>query len=280
MNNLFDYRDYRDFLKDRIAELKKARVKVSCRAIAAELGISSAGHVSQMINGTAVITETQLPKLMELFQITKKSEQEYFSLLVRYHQTGPMNEKRELLREIAGKSGKRGVKVSRDQYEFYQKWYYAAIRDILDIAPFSGDFKSLAQMVEPAISVQEARSAISILERLGMIIRNEKGVYQAASKILEADFAEDSRVVLSGYAEAMINQAKHALNRMDPSERSISWTGFSASEAGFDLIRDEIRLFRERIMEIVEKDTAASRVYHMNIHCFPLSKDLGEASHE
>ncbi len=277
MNNLFDYRDYRDFLKDRIAELKKARIKVSCRAIAAELGINSAGHVSQMINGTAVITDAILPAFMAIFQITKKNEQEYFALLVRYHQTGPMNEKRELLKQIAGKSGKRGVKVSRDQYEFYQKWYYAAIRDILDIAPFSGDYKELARMVEPAITPQEARTAIQILERLGMIIRDDAGVYRAVSKILEADFAEDSRVVLSGYADAMITQAHHALNHMEPSQRSISWAGFSASEAGFELIRDEIRLFRDRIMEIVEKDTEASRVYHLNIHCFPLSKDLGKA---
>lgn len=277
MNNLFDYRDYRDFLKDRIAELKKARHKVSCRTIAAELGISSAGHVSQMINGTTVITDSILPKFMAIFQITKKSEQEYFTLLVRYHQTGPMNEKRELLKQIAGHSGKRGVKVSRDQYEFYQKWYYAAIRDILDITPFSGDYKELARMVEPSITPQEARTAIQILERLGMIIRENSGVYRAASKILDVDFADDSRVVLSGYADAMINQARYALNHMEPSKRSISWAGFSASEAGFELIREEIKLFRERIMEIVEKDDKASRVYHLNIHCFPLSKDLGKA---
>jgi len=277
MNNLFDYRDYRDFLKDRISDLKKARYKVSCRALATELGISSAGHISQMINGTAIITESQLPKFMQIFHITKKSEQEYFALLVRYHQAGPMNEKRELLKQISHKSGKRGVKVSRDQYEFYQKWYYAAIREMLDITPFSGDYKELARMLEPSITPAEAHTAIQILERLGMIIREESGVYHAASKILDVDCAEDSRVVLSGYAEAMITQAHHALNKMEPSKRSISWAGFSASEEGFRLICEEIRLFRDRVLEIVEKDTHSSRVYHMNIHCFPVSKELGKA---
>lgn len=275
MNSVFDYRDYRDFLKERIALLKKERRGFTYRFIAAELGLNSAGHVSQMINGTTAITPEMLKKFMDIFQI-KGKERDYFTLLVQYHQTGPMNEKRELLRKIASKSGKRGVKVSRDQYEFYQKWYYAAIRDILDLQPFTGDYKELAQMVEPAITPQEARKSIQILERLGMIIREDNGAYKATSQIVEADFAQDARVVLSGYAEEMTHRAVHALNRMEPDERSISWASFSTSKDGFQLIRDEIRLFRERIMEIVEQDHDASRVYHMNIHCFPLSKDLNE----
>ncbi len=276
MNSVFDYRDYRDFLKDRISVIKKSRRGFTFRTMASEIGVKSAGHLSQMVNGTTVISVAMLPKLIKLFQI-KKSEQEQFALLVAYHQTGPMNQKRELLKKISLKSTKSGVKVSRDQYEFYQKWYYAAIRDILDIHSFSGDYKALAQMVEPAITPQEARNAIKILERLGMILADDAGIYKATSQIVQTDFAQDARVVLSGYAEEMIHRAEYALNTMEPSERTISWASFSASKDGYKLINEEIRIFRERLMNIVEKDTEASRVYHMNIHCFPLSKDLNEA---
>ncbi len=275
MNSVFDYRDYRDFLKERIALIKKLRRGFTVRFIAKELGISSAGHVSQMINGTTAISTKILPRFMKVFEIAK-SEQSFFTLLVRYHQVGPMDEKREILKLITAKSRISGAKISRDQYAFYEKWYYAAIRDILDIHPFSGSYKELAQLVEPAISPQEARDAIKILERLGLIYRETDGTFCATSQILEADFDSETRVVLSGYAQEMMKRAEYALNRMEPEERTISWASFSTSPDGYQLIRDEIRLFRERIMEIVEKDKQSSRVYHMNIHCFPLSQTIEE----
>lgn len=270
MPSVLDYRDYRDFLRIRLKELKAADSCYTYRYIAAELGLKSAGHVTQMVKGTCKISSKVLPKLLILLKLTKR-EENYFQLLVEYGQASCMDEKRELLARISRFSGERAVKVSREQYEFYQKWYYAAIRDLLAIHPFAGDYKQLAHMVEPAISPSQARDAVTILQKL-KLITIENGLWRATSTVLSLDLAEESTVVLSGYASQMIERAGYALNRLPRKERTISWAGFSASRKTFELIQDEIRLFRRRIMEIIKKDTAPDRVYHLNIHCFPLSK--------
>ena len=275
MNSVFSYIDYREFLSDRISALKEGRRGFTYRNIAELLGLKSAGHITQILKGRASITDSLLPKVLKVFEINSR-ERDYFTLLVRYAQAPSMNEKRELLKKISSSSDKKSIKINREQYKFYQKWYYAAIRDILDIVPFKGDFKELAQMVEPAISTQEARETISTLEKLEIIQKSEAGIYNVTSKIITSEPTPETRVILSGYADEMIGKASYALNSMEPSERTISWAGFSVSDDGFRLIQDEIREFRERVMNIVEEDKAASRVYHMNIHCFPISKDVSE----
>lgn len=270
MASVLDYRDYRDFLRIRLKELKAADSSYTYRRIAAELELKSAGHVTQMVKGTCRISSKVLPKLTTLLKLTKR-EETFFELLVHYGQAAAMDEKRELLEKIARFSGERAVKISREQYEFYQKWYYAAIRDLLSIHPFYGDYKELAHLVEPAITPTEARTAIQILQKL-KLISCDNGVWRATSTVLSMDLAEEGTVVLSGYAAQMIDQAKHALNRLPKKERTISWAGFSASQKTFELIQEEIRLFRRRIMELIKRDNDAERVYHLNIHCFPLSK--------
>ncbi len=274
MPSVLEYRDYRDYLRIRLKELKANDSKFTYRYIASELGLKSAGHVTQMVKGSSRISRKVLPNVVKLLQLTRR-EEGYFQLLVEYGQATCMDEKRELLAKISRFSGERAVKVSREQYEFYQKWYYAAIRDLLAIYPFDGDFKKLAHQVEPSISPSEARGAIRILENL-KLITCEKGIWRSSSTVLSLDLAEESTVVLSGYASQMIERAGYALNRLPRKERTISWAGFSASRKAFELIQDEIRQFRKRVMEIIKQDDNPTRVYHLNIHCFPLSKKLDQ----
>lgn len=273
MESIFNYRDYSQFLQDRIASIKASNRRFTYRYIADQLGLKSAGHVTQLVKGTASITAKHLPLLSGLLQL-KGREKRYFELLVQYGQVQSMTQKRALLAKMSRFTGDKAVKVSRDQYQFYQKWYYAAIRDILALEPFTGDYSHLAQMIEPTITRDEARDAIQTLTRLELISRDEDGVYSATSKILSMEMSEERAVLLNGYAEQMIDRAKYALNYLNKSERVISWAGFTASAEGYELIKEEIAQFRKRVMAIVAKDEKAARVYHMNIDCFPLSKDV------
>lgn len=273
METIFKYRNYSEYLKDKISAIKAGNKRFTYRYIAAQLGLKSAGHVTQLVKGIATITPKLLPKLADVLEL-KGRERRYFELLVQYGQVPSMAEKREILARLTRFTGDKGVKVSRDQYQFYQKWYYAAIRDILTLAPFRADYSALAKMVEPTITREEAKDAIRTLERLELIHRDENNVFQATSKILSMEMGEERAILINGYAEQMIDRAKYALNHQDKSERTISWAGFSASEMGYELIKEEIKLFRQRVMDIVTKDEQSTRVYHMNIDCFPLSKKV------
>jgi uncharacterized protein (TIGR02147 family) len=44
------------------------------------------------------------------------------------------------------------------------------------------------------------------------------------------------------------------------------------SEATFKNLSEKLRQFRREILEQAEKDETADRVYHLNLHLYPLSK--------
>ncbi len=275
MPSIYRYRDYRSFLKDSFVEKKAENRRCTYRYIAAQLQLKSAGHVTQMVKGQARVTDKTRDLLKELLEVRGR-DASYFDLLLAYGQAPSMKEKRELLAAMAAYSGTESIGVSREQLQFYQKWYYSAIRDILTLEPFRGDYSRLARMVEPTITRDEAREAIGVLERLDLIARDEAGLYAATANTLSLTVPDEERLLVNGYAEQMIDRAKYALNVQSREERTIAWAGFSCSTEGYELIREEIRQFRSRIMDIVRSDEQSDRVYHMNIHCFPLSKRIDE----
>lgn len=275
MKSLYEYRNYKEFIVDRIAELKKVQRGFTYKYIGKCMGLKSPGQISSIIKGDGNLTSKTMPLMANLLKL-KEKEKRYFYLLVAYNQSSAMDEKRELLSQITRYSKSSAIKVNRKQYEFYQKWYYAAIRDLLAIKPFHGNFKKLGQSLCPSITALEARRAISLLEKMELIQKDKLGVYRATSNIITVEVEEEGAVVLSGYADEMLRQASYALNNLNRDERAIAWAGFSVSDNGFKLIKDEIKTFRNHILEIVKNDSNPSRVYHFNLNCYPLSQNFSK----
>lgn len=277
MKSLYEYRNYKDFIVDRILELKKIKRGLTYKYIASYLKLKSPGQISSIIKGNGNLTSKTMPLMANLLHL-KEKEKQFFYLLVAYNQSSAMDEKRRLLTQITQVTKGSTIKVTRKQYEFYQKWYYAAIRDILAIKPFQGNYKKLGQSLCPSITALEARKAISLLEKLDLIQKDVLGVYRATSNIITTDVTEESIVILSGYADEMTRQASYAINNLEKDERTIAWAGFAISDECYKLITDEIRTFRNHILDIVKSDTNPSRAYHLNLHCFPLSNSFSKES--
>lgn len=272
MLDIFSYTSYRQFLKDFYEEKKRENKNFSYRFIAQKVGFKSAGHFTQIVKGQANISAHLVMNFCKFIKL-KKREIEYFELLVNFNQAKTQDEQRLYFERIVSFKEVSAKIVSPEQYEFYQKWYYAVVRDLLSIYEFRSDYRELANIVQPSISTAEAEKAIKLLLALNLIRRNEKGVYEVTDSIISCDEHQHS-IVLSGYASQMIDRAKDAANILPKEERIISWAGFSVSDETYSLIREELRTTRKKIMSLVKSDTKPVRVYHLNMHCFPVTKKI------
>ncbi|MBN2037282.1 MAG: TIGR02147 family protein [Chitinispirillaceae bacterium] len=270
MPNIFSFTDYRKFILAWYAEKKQGRPKITYRSVANALGFNSAAHVLMVLKNKANLSEDRALRLAALMGLNKK-ETSYLQLMVNYNQHRSASDKQRFLRKMVRLNSSGTVLLKPDQYEYYQKWYYAAIHDILSFYPFSGDFGALARMVEPAITRLEAAKAVTLLERLGFIAKKEDGSYACSYPGISA-YAEGHSLVLSSYAEAMMDQAQQALQKFPGDERSISWAGFSMSKATFEKVREEAREFRKRIIAMAQADRSPDRAYHINMQIFPVSR--------
>jgi uncharacterized protein (TIGR02147 family) len=276
MPNIFDFTDYREFIQSWHVASKKSRPKMTYRIIAEALGFNSAAHVLMVLKGKAHLTQEHAMRLATLMKLNKK-ETKYLIEIINYNQHRSVNDKKLYLKKMARLNKTGTVLLKPDQYEYYQKWYYSVIHEILSFYPFKDDYKDLAKMVIPAISQREAAQAVALLERLAFIKKEDDGSYTCQNPGISA-YAEGHSLILSSYADAMINQGRLALQNLPGDERSVSWAGISMSKATFEKAKEEAREFRKRIIAMAQQDQSPDRAYHFNMQIFPVSQQHNNSS--
>jgi uncharacterized protein (TIGR02147 family) len=271
MANVFNYTDYRKFLGDFYAEEKSRSRKFNYRSLATSVGFKSAGHFTQILNGRANISARLVERFVAALKLNKR-EAAYFRHLVQYNQARSHEEKKQHFESMISFRESSIKVVDVRQYEFYDKWYYSAVREMLDFFPCDGNnLENLGKMVQPAIHPAEVAKSLSLLEELGMIKKDLNGLYKKADPVITTEY-EAQAVAINNFVISTADLAKEAIDRFPRNERNLSWMTLSVSQEGFETIQEELRAFRARALEIARQDAKANRVYQFNFQVFPMSK--------
>jgi len=270
MSQIYNYTDYRKFLRDRFAELKAENGYFTYRYIAAKAGFRSPGFFTQVLQSKSNLSDRLIPSLSQVFCL-KPRDSHYFELMVHYNQAVSHVDKRYYFgKMVASKKGQVNT-IGPDAYEFYDKWYYSAIRAILHYRPIDGDYKRLAKMVIPSITPAEAKKAIAVLCRLGFIEKSDADVYTITSKNITTGLNTDS-VVINNFLINTLDIAKDAFYKFPKEKRSFSALTASVSDAGYEMIKKRIDEFRSELVELVKTDKGVDRVYQINFQLFPMTQ--------
>jgi uncharacterized protein (TIGR02147 family) len=273
--NLFDYTDYRQYLRDTYTLLKRLDSKISHRYIAQRVGFSSSSFFSQVIKKQSNISNRLVFNFARFLKLNKR-ETEYFNLLVQFNQARSHDEKKHFYEKLLGYRRPKAKNLESNQYKLLKKWYYITIRQILSIYPFKGekeDYKMLAKMIVPSISPAEAQKAIELLKDLKLIQKNEQGYYKWKTPSITTG-EKSNEVGIQTYLLETLELGKQALDRFPKSERKISTLTLSLSAKGQKAIEERISAFRKELLEIAENDDDVDRVYHMNVQFFPMTKNI------
>jgi uncharacterized protein (TIGR02147 family) len=270
MNSIFSYTDYRKFLSDFYLEKKTERKSFSYRFIASKVGFKSAGHFTQIITGKANISIVLIERFAEFLKL-KKREAEYFQCLVLFNQAKNHEDKKRYFDKMTSFREATVRVVDAAQYEFYDKWYYTAIHELLDFYKFRGDYKELGRQIEPSIPPAEAQRSIELLASLGFIKKDAHGYYRKTSATITTGNSAPSLAVNSFVLNSLKLSAE-AIDRFPRDERNLSWLTMSLSQESYNEVVEELRAFRRRALDIASQDSAADRVYQFNFQVFPLSR--------
>jgi uncharacterized protein (TIGR02147 family) len=271
MIDIYEYIDYRKLLNDLYHERRAENPHFSYRYIAQKVGFSSAGFFANIIQGKRNISPEIIFGFARAFKF-KKPETEYFELLVHFDQAKNHEQKNYYFEKILS-SKKSKLKITeRQQYEFYSKWYYTAVREILDIYKFNGeDYAALAKRVSPPITTVQAKKAIELLLKMGFIKKNSEGYFEQVDPFISTGYEAQS-VSITNFLMSTIDLAREAIDRYPRDKRSISAVSFSISENGYKAIDERLKTFRREILEIARADKNKDRIYHVNFQIFPLSR--------
>lgn len=269
--SIFNYLDYRKFLFDYCSKRKKDQDSFSYRLLAQRANIN-AGTLVRVVKGSRNISLEICLRLSQALKLTKR-ETDYFQLLVLYNQADGHTEKNTHFEKILSFKNPCLKLLDPELFEFFSNWYNVAIKELLNIIEYRGDYQSVAKNVVPSISPEEAKQSLLTMERFGIIKKQKNGSYKLVNKLLSTPDSWKS-LAINNFQIAMSKLAIDAFDRFPREQRDVSTMTFSVSDDGLDKIKERIKLFQQDIVQIVKDDSSVNCVYDMNVQLFPISKKL------
>ncbi len=279
MINVFDYSDFRKYLADYYEDKKKDNPRYSYQVIANKAGIKNKGFIYNIIRGKKALLKSNIGKISHALGHTRY-EAEYFETLIAFGQARDAAGGRYLFEKMSamknpGKAKSASQVLRKNQYEFYSKWHHVMVRLIIGMYEFTGDYAWLSKMLDPPITVPQAKHSVQLLEKLGLIGKDGKGVYRISD--LNITTGKDvTNIAFQNFHMACTDLAKRALTRFPLDIRNMTGLSLGVSDDGYKKICEEIQKFQTKIIEISNADPQADRSYQLNFHFFPTSKSSPE----
>lgn len=271
MNAIFDYTDYRAFLRDAFENFKKERCIVSWRYMAAKIGCDP-GNLLRVAQGKIHLSVKLIANTANFFGLDEK-ESAYWTELVLF---GRAKSDKEALDHYEKMLSIKGVSIKRlesKELEFYRHWYSNAIRSLLGIGKFRDDEKSyraLASACTPAIMSKEAKDSVKLLHDLKMIRLDKDGFWTVTETFVSTGGNWRSEAVRH-FQEDTIRLAGQSLSRHRPPLRDISTVTLTFDQNQIGLVRERIQEFRREILRLSSEGENDNAVYQLNVQLFPIA---------
>ncbi|HNY29492.1 MAG TPA: TIGR02147 family protein [Fibrobacteria bacterium] len=268
---VFDYLDYRAYLRD-LYHIRKAQdARFSCRYIAQKVGFRSASYFTHVISGRSTMSSEMALRFAAFLRLDPR-EADYLELLVLHEKAKSLKERRRILERLSTFREAMAVRVPPEHFEFYRCWHHTAIRELLFLEPFAGDHAALGKRLRPAISAAKAKASIDLLLKLGMA-REENGKVVRAHGHSTTTGEAVQAVEVDGFHDSTLQLARDSIDGMPRGDRALSSLTVTLSREGRARVESEIVEFRRRILAIAEADSREIGVYHLGIQLFPMTRE-------
>lgn len=275
MKSVFDYTNYRLYLKDYYEE-KKAESGFTYRDFSELTGMNSTSWLLHLIKGSKNLSQDTAVRIAKALKMGK-AEAEYFELMVPFTQAKTNAAKDQIYQRMLGLKRKlKIVKLGEEQYDYYTKWHHPVIRSLVTKVDFGAgpgapDYGRLARCLVPPITAAEARKSVRLLEKLNLIMRGPDGKYVHKNPVVSTG-DEVASLNIVNYHKQVSRLAEAAHDRASREERDISSLTLGVNEEDFKVIKARIQAFRKEIMELALASKDADRVYQLNFQLFPVGR--------
>lgn len=268
MKSVFEYLDYRDFLKDFYEEKKSQRSFFSYRLFGEKIGIDPS-YLAKVLIKSRNISNSSI-EIVASFCGLKGREADYFETLVHFVKAQSPKESKLLFEKLLSLQNIGAKPILESQYAFYQKWHHSAIRSLLEFYDFQGNYKALGERLSPPISAKDAKESIRLLERLKLIMKDANGWYRMTDTAITTG-PQWSSLAISAFQEETIRLSAESIARHPKKHRDVSTVTMNINEKDFEEIREKINEFRNSIIKYVNEKQSPDRVVQLNIQLFPLT---------
>ncbi|MBI3016656.1 MAG: TIGR02147 family protein [Deltaproteobacteria bacterium] len=246
--NIYQYKNYRDFLKDFYVGKKKFNPRYSYAVFSQKSGLASPNYLKRVMDGTRNITHNNLRNFIVGLSLAKK-EATYFENLVQFNQTEQKEVKAFYFGELSKVSKNKddsAFKIDAQFYEYLSHWFYVAIHELVNLSDFKEDLDWICAALKNKITKPQAKKALELLITMGFLKRTAQGRLIQVYPKLEY-LQEVKNLAIQKFHQQMLDLAKESIAQEEIYERDPSSLTVCVKEKDYESIKKRIEEFRDEL---------------------------------
>lgn len=271
MIDIFQYMDYREFLKERYQTEKKKNPSFSYRFFARMAGYKSPSVLKMVMDGQRGLSVSAIHNFCKAFKLSVR-ESVYFEALVHYNQATNDKELSTYYDRLVALRPKNKFKgIEKDQYEFFTERHFVFIREMVALPDFQEDPAWIAKHVFPRITTAQAVHAIEVLLRLKFLKRSKSGKLMQSDATLTTPIEVES-ADLYHLHRSLLELAKEGIRITPPEMRDITSLTIPLPLSAVAKVKQKLLDFKEELADWVNKQgTDYHEVFQINMQLFPVT---------
>ena len=276
MVSIFDYKDYRIFLKDYYLEKKQLIRRFSYRYFAKKAGIKGQSYLDLVIQGKRNLTKITLEKFSRALELNKK-EASYFDTLVHFNQAKNDDERNMYFEKLIKQNPRKGFsEIDKKRYLYFTNRHLITIREMVSLPHFEENPDWISQHMRHPLPPPKIIEAINLLIKMNLLKRDSQGKLRLSQGAVTTQPDFESLEALN-YYHSIFQDAKEAIINIPFDKREAKSLTIPMSEKLIPKIKEKIQNFIEDIVRLVNNECDSfDDVYQVNTVFFPVTKTGGE----
>ena len=269
--DVYEYLDYRAFLRDYYSKKKELTRGFSYRSFSRRAGLKSPNYLKLVMDGARSLSPTMAQQFAAACGLDEDA-QRYFVHLVAFNQAQGTRERDEHYAKLTGfQRYRQAHKLDLTHAAYYGEWYMPAVRELAAWKEFREDPGWIAGQLVPPITPLEAARAVDTLVELGLLVRDQRGKLVQAD-VLVSTGPETRGLHVARFHRAMTARAMASIDLVPAAERDISSLTLCIGRGGLTAFKERIQRFRRELLELSALDEKPEQVIQINFQLFPLSR--------
>lgn len=270
-NSVYQYVDYRAFLRELIQSRKQTDRTFSLGRLSRKAPGFSKAYLSLILSGKRNVSSAKIAALGQAVDL-EGDHLRYFQSLVRFNQAKTAEEKRFFFeRMMEARPRTEARLLEQDQYEVLRNWHCLVLRELVRLPDFDPQPAAISARCRGRLSPSEAKDALDLLVRTGLVARTDAGEYKAGEETLRTS-DEVRSIAVQQYHESCLELGKQAL-RQDPLEsREFASVNFALTEDQVQWVKRRLKDLRDEVGGLPVQGGERRKVCQLNLQFFVVAE--------
>ena len=273
IKNLYSYTEPVLFLKDFFQELKDSKSVNSYRDFSKYLGFGETNYSHLLITGKRSFSKNVAEKISEALGLEDEFHK-YLIAICQYSREKNPEKKASLLEGILKRS-KAGMQhpLSKEQKQFFSKWYHAVIFEALSIESYAKNPELIVKKLRGKLTQKHLQHSLKILGDLGIVEYDKEAQKYVKNETNFITPKEIRSLIMTQFHKEMIQQAQEALFAIKGENREMSCITLAVDEEFLKEVKVDIQKFLINIIEKSKSRPKTESVIQLNFQLFPFLQE-------